>query len=43
MNPNYALNGKKNLNKLLDARFTYLIETTQWLSPLMIISTKNEN
>jgi hypothetical protein len=28
MNPNYALNYFKNLDKLLDASFIYLIETT---------------
>jgi hypothetical protein len=42
MNPNYALKLKEDLDKLLDARFIYPIETTQWLSPLIIVSKKNE-
>jgi hypothetical protein len=28
MNPNYALKVKEDLDKLLDAKFIYLIETT---------------
>jgi hypothetical protein len=41
MNPNYAHRVRKDLNKLLDARFIFPIETTQWLLPLVIISKKN--
>jgi hypothetical protein len=41
MNPNYALKLKKDLNRLLDVEFIYPIETTQWLSPLVIIPKKN--
>jgi len=41
MNPNYALKVKEDLNKLLDARFIYLIKTTPWLSPLVIVLKKN--
>jgi hypothetical protein len=41
MNPNYALKVTKNLDKLLDVGFIYLIETTQWLSPLVIVPKKN--
>jgi hypothetical protein len=32
---------KKDLNKLLDARFIYPIETMQWLSSLVIVPKKN--
>jgi hypothetical protein len=42
MNPNYAIKVRDKLfNKLLDARFIYPIETTQWLSPLVIVPKKN--
>jgi hypothetical protein len=34
---------KKNLDKLLDVGFLYPIETTQWLSPLVIMPKKMEN
>jgi hypothetical protein len=40
MNPNYALKVKEILDKLLDVRFIYLIETTQWLSLLIIVPKK---
>jgi hypothetical protein len=39
--PKYALKIRKYLDKLLDARFIYPIETTQCLLPLMIISKNN--
>ncbi len=32
---------KEDLNKLLDARFIYPIDTMQWLSPLVIVPKKN--
>jgi hypothetical protein len=41
MNPYYALKVKEYLDKLLDARFIYPIETTQWLFPLVIVPKKN--
>ncbi len=42
MNPNYAINVRDKLfDKLLDAGFIYPIETTQWLSPLVIVPKKN--
>jgi hypothetical protein len=41
MNLNYALKVKEDLDKLLDTRFIYPIETTQWLSPLAIVRKKN--
>jgi hypothetical protein len=41
MNPNYALRVRKNLDKLLDVGFIYLIETSQWLSSLIIAPKKN--
>ncbi len=41
MNPNYALRIIKDLDKLLDVRFIYPIETIQWLSPLVIVPKKN--
>ncbi len=41
MNPNYALKVRKNLDKLLDVGFIYHIETTQWLSLLVIVLKKN--
>jgi hypothetical protein len=42
MNPNYTFMVKEDLDKLLDTRFVYLIETTQWLSPLVIMPKKND-
>jgi hypothetical protein len=42
MNPNYALKMREDLYKLFDAIFIYPIETTQWLSPLVIVPKKNE-
>jgi hypothetical protein len=41
MNPNYRLKVKDDLNKLCDVEFIYPTETTQWLSPLVIILKKN--
>jgi hypothetical protein len=41
MNPNYALKVIEDLNKLLDVGIIYLIETIQWLSPLVIVPKKN--
>jgi hypothetical protein len=38
---NYALKLKEDLDMLLDIRFIYPIETTQWLSLLVIILKKN--
>jgi hypothetical protein len=32
---------KEDLDKLADARFIYLIETTQWLFPFIIVPKKN--
>ncbi len=43
MNPNYALKVREDLDKLLDIGFIYPIETTQWLSPLVIVPKKNGN
>lgn len=40
MNPNYALKVREDLDKLLDASFIYLIETTQCLFPLIIVPKK---
>jgi hypothetical protein len=40
MNPNYAFRVREDLDKLLDAKFIYLIETIQWLSPLLIVPKK---
>jgi hypothetical protein len=42
MSPNYALRVRKYLNKLLDAGFIYLIETTQCLSSLVIVEKTND-
>jgi hypothetical protein len=39
MNPNFSLK-KKDLDKLLNTRFIYPIETTQWLFPLVIVPKK---
>jgi hypothetical protein len=41
MNLNFALKVKEDLDKLLDIGFIYPIETTQWLSPLVIVAKKN--
>jgi hypothetical protein len=41
MNPNYALKVREDLDKLLDVGFIYPIETTPWLSPLVIVPKKN--
>jgi hypothetical protein len=41
MNPNYAQKVKEDLDKLLDSRFIFPIETTQWLSLLVIVPKKN--
>jgi len=41
MNPNYVQRVKEGLDKLLDAQFIFPIETTQWLSPLVIVPKKN--
>ncbi len=41
MNLNYALKVGEDLDKVLDIGFIYPIETTQWLSPLVIVLKKN--
>jgi hypothetical protein len=41
MNPNYVQRVRKTLDKVLDAQFIFPIETTQWLSPLVIVPKKN--
>jgi hypothetical protein len=41
MNLKYALKVKEDLDKLLDTRFIYPTEITQWLSPLVIVPKKN--
>jgi len=41
MNPNCALKVKEDLDKLLNVGFIYLIETIQWLSPLISMPKKN--
>jgi hypothetical protein len=43
MNPNYASKVREDLDVLLATRFIYHIETTQWLSPLVICQRKIEN
>ncbi len=43
MNLYYALKVKEDLDKLFDTRFIYPIETTQWLSPLVIVQKKKGN
>jgi hypothetical protein len=42
MNPNYAQRLKKYLDNLLNAEIIFPIEITQWLSPLVIVSKKND-
>jgi hypothetical protein len=42
MNPNYALKVREDLDKLLRFGFIYPIETTKWLSPLIIVPKKNK-
>ncbi len=37
---NYALKAREDLDKLLDIRFIYPIESTQWISPLVIVPKK---
>jgi hypothetical protein len=41
MNPNYAQKVKEKFDKLLDSQFIFPIETTQLLSPLVIVLKKN--
>jgi hypothetical protein len=41
MNPNYAQRIREDLDTLLDTQFIFPIETTQWLSPLVIVPKKN--
>ncbi|KAL2634337.1 hypothetical protein R1flu_005816 [Riccia fluitans] len=41
LNPNYAERVKKELDKLLEARFIYPVETPAWLSPIIVVPKKN--
>jgi hypothetical protein len=41
MNPNYVQRVGEDLEKLLDTQFIFPIETTQWLSPMVIVPKKN--
>ncbi|KAL2635977.1 hypothetical protein R1flu_007456 [Riccia fluitans] len=41
LNPNYAERVKKELDKLLEARFIYPVETPAWLSPIVVVPKKN--
>jgi hypothetical protein len=38
--PNYVGKVREDLDKLMDARFIDLIETIEWLSPLIIVLKK---
>ncbi|KAL2623708.1 hypothetical protein R1flu_003913 [Riccia fluitans] len=40
LNPNYATRVKE-LDKLLEARFIYPVETPAWLSPIVVVPKKN--
>jgi ATP sulfurylase len=40
-NPKYTTMVKKELDKLLEARFIRLVETTKWVSPLVLALKKN--
>jgi hypothetical protein len=42
MNPNYTQRLRKYLDKLLDKKYIFPMETTQWLSSLVIVSKKND-
>ena len=41
MNPKYETIVKEEIDKLLDARFIYKIEHTEWVSPIVIVTKKN--
>ena len=41
MNPKYETIVKEEIDKLLDARFIYKIEHTEWISPIVIVTKKN--
>jgi hypothetical protein len=41
VNPNYVQRIREDLDTLLDTQFIFSIETTQWLSPLVIVPKKN--
>ena len=41
MNPNYVSIVKKDIDKLLDARFIVPVETATWLSPIVVVPKKN--
>jgi hypothetical protein len=41
LNPNYVEAVKQNINKLLATRFIQLVEEATWLSPIVVVHTKN--
>ena len=41
MNPNYVAKVKEDIDKYLESGFIYLVDKTEWLSPIVIIPKKN--
>jgi len=41
LNPNYTIEVKQNINKLLTTRFIESIKETTWLSPIVVVPNKN--
>jgi hypothetical protein len=41
LNPNYVATIEQDIDKLLVARFTQLIEEATWLSPIVVVPKKN--
>jgi hypothetical protein len=42
MNPNYVAVIKQDLDKFLSAGFIALMEEVNWLSPIVMVSKKND-
>jgi len=42
LNPNYAIGVKQNIDKLLAIGFIQSVEEATWLSPIVVIPTKND-
>lgn len=41
MNPAYRKQVKEEIDKILEARYIYEVENSEWVSPIMVVKKKN--
>ena len=40
LNPKYSLTVKEEINRLLEARFIYPVNNSEWVSPIVVVPKK---